>query len=46
MGLPGTIDNDISYTDYTIGFDTAVSVVVDAVNKYATRCLPMRARPL
>jgi 6-phosphofructokinase 1 len=33
MGLPGTIDNDISYTDYTIGFDTAVSIVVDAVNK-------------
>lgn len=33
MGLPGTIDNDISFTDSTIGFDTAVSVVVDAVNK-------------
>ncbi|SET00226.1 6-phosphofructokinase [Paenibacillus sp. NFR01] len=33
MGLPGTIDNDISFTDYTIGFDTAVGVVVDAVNK-------------
>ncbi|MCG7406039.1 6-phosphofructokinase [Paenibacillus sp. ACRRX] len=33
MGLPGTIDNDISFTDFTIGFDTAVSVVVDAVNK-------------
>ncbi|NMO95385.1 6-phosphofructokinase [Paenibacillus lemnae] len=33
MGLPGTIDNDISFTDYTIGFNTAVSVVVDAVNK-------------
>ena len=33
MGLPGTIDNDIAYTDYTIGFDTAVNVVVDAVNK-------------
>jgi 6-phosphofructokinase 1 len=33
MGLPGTIDNDISYTDFTIGFDTAVSVVVDAINK-------------
>lgn len=33
MGLPGTIDNDISYTDLTIGFDTAVSIVVDAVNK-------------
>ncbi|KAF4325367.1 hypothetical protein G195_000971 [Phytophthora kernoviae 00238/432] len=33
MGLPGTIDNDVSFTDYTIGFDTAVSIVVDAVNK-------------
>ncbi|PZE20971.1 6-phosphofructokinase [Paenibacillus xerothermodurans] len=33
MGLPGTIDNDIPYTDLTIGFDTAVSIVVDAVNK-------------
>ncbi|CAM2959937.1 6-phosphofructokinase [Paenibacillus sediminis] len=33
MGLPGTIDNDIPYTDFTIGFDTAVNVVVDAVNK-------------
>ncbi|OGX61322.1 MAG: 6-phosphofructokinase [Paenibacillus sp. RIFOXYA1_FULL_44_5] len=33
MGLPGTIDNDISHTDFTIGFDTAVSIVVDAVNK-------------
>ncbi len=33
MALPGTIDNDISFTDFTIGFDTAVSIVVDAVNK-------------
>lgn len=33
MGIPGTIDNDISYTDFTIGFDTACSIVVDAVNK-------------
>lgn len=33
MGIPGTIDNDIPFTDYTIGFDTAVSIVVDAVNK-------------
>ncbi|MBU6145181.1 MAG: 6-phosphofructokinase [Paenibacillaceae bacterium] len=33
MGLPGTIDNDIAYTDYTIGFDTAVGIVVDAINK-------------
>jgi 6-phosphofructokinase 1 len=33
MGLPGTIDNDIPFTDITIGFDTAVSIVVDAINK-------------
>jgi 6-phosphofructokinase 1 len=33
MCIPGTIDNDIPYTDFTIGFDTAVSIVVDAVNK-------------
>ncbi|GGF69728.1 ATP-dependent 6-phosphofructokinase [Paenibacillus albidus] len=33
MALPGTIDNDISFTDCTIGFDTAVGVVVDAINK-------------
>lgn len=33
VGLPGTIDNDLSYTDFTIGFDTAVNTVLDAVNK-------------
>lgn len=33
MALPGTIDNDIAFTDFTIGFDTAVSIVVDAINK-------------
>ncbi|GAB6180288.1 6-phosphofructokinase [Desulfotomaculum defluvii] len=33
IGVPGTIDNDISGTDYTIGFDTAVNNVVDAINK-------------
>ncbi|RJX38208.1 6-phosphofructokinase [Paenibacillus pinisoli] len=33
MALPGTIDNDIPFTDVTIGFDTAVSIVVDAINK-------------
>lgn len=31
--LPGTIDNDIEGTDYTIGFDTAVQTAVDAVDK-------------
>jgi 6-phosphofructokinase 1 len=33
VGLPGTIDNDIWGTDSTIGFDTAVNNVVDAINK-------------
>ena len=33
VGLPGTIDNDLAYTDYTIGFYTAVNTVLDALNK-------------
>ena len=33
IGLPGTIDNDLTYTDYTIGFDTALNTVVDAKDK-------------
>ena len=33
MGLPGTIDNDMGYTDYTIGFDTAVNTVIEAIGK-------------
>lgn len=33
IGLPGTIDNDISATEYTIGFDTAVQTAVEAVDK-------------
>lgn len=33
MGVPGTIDNDLAYTDFTIGFDTAVSTVLDAIGK-------------
>jgi len=32
-GIPGTIDNDLAYTQYTLGFDTAVNTVLDAVNK-------------
>lgn len=31
FGIPGTIDNDIPLTDYTIGFDTTLNVVTDAV---------------
>lgn len=33
IGLPGTIDNDISCTEYTIGFDTAQNTVQDAIDK-------------
>jgi len=33
IGLPGTIDNDIAGTQFTIGFDTAVNTVLDAINK-------------
>jgi 6-phosphofructokinase 1 len=33
IGLPGTIDNDIYGTDYTIGYDTAINTAVEAVDK-------------
>ena len=31
IGIPGTIDNDLAYTDYTIGFDTAMNTIIDAI---------------
>ena len=33
IGIPCTIDNDLAYTDYTIGFFTAVETVVEAISK-------------
>lgn len=33
IGIPGTIDNDLAYTDYTLGFDTAVNTVLEAITK-------------
>ncbi|NOU58752.1 6-phosphofructokinase [Marinifilum caeruleilacunae] len=33
VGIPGTIDNDLYGTDYTIGYDTAINTVIDAVDK-------------
>jgi 6-phosphofructokinase 1 len=33
MGIPGTIDNDILGSSYTLGFDTAINTVVDAIDK-------------
>ncbi len=33
IGIPGTIDNDIACTEYTIGYDTAMNTVLDAIDK-------------
>ncbi|HIO00007.1 MAG TPA: 6-phosphofructokinase, partial [Flavobacteriaceae bacterium] len=33
VGMPGTIDNDINGTDFTIGYDTALNTVVEAIDK-------------
>ena len=38
VGIPGTIDNDIGCTDYTIGFDTALNTVQDAIDKIRDTC--------
>lgn len=32
IGIPGTIDNDLAYTDYTLGFDTAVNTCLHMIN--------------
>ena len=31
--MPGTIDNDLYGSDYTVGFDTAVNTALDAIDK-------------
>jgi 6-phosphofructokinase 1 len=36
VGVPKTIDNDLSGTDYTFGFDTAISIVTDAIDRLHT----------
>lgn len=33
IGMPGTIDNDIGGTDYTIGFDTAINTAMEAIDR-------------
>ena len=33
IGVPGTIDNDLAYTDFTIGFDTALNTACDCINR-------------
>jgi 6-phosphofructokinase 1 len=36
VGVPKTIDNDLSATDYTVGFDTAVSIATEAIDRLHT----------
>ncbi|BCE00198.1 6-phosphofructokinase [Marinicellulosiphila megalodicopiae] len=38
VGLPGTIDNDIAGTDYTLGFHTAINTVLDAMDRLRDTC--------
>ena len=38
IGLPGTIDNDITSTEFTIGFDTAMNTTLDLVDKLRDTC--------
>ena len=38
IGIPGTIDNDITSTDYSIGFDTAMNTVIEAVDRLRDTC--------
>ncbi|MDO4697081.1 MAG: 6-phosphofructokinase [Pasteurellaceae bacterium] len=38
IGLPGTIDNDVAGTDYTIGFQTALETAVEAIDRLRDTC--------
>ena len=46
VGVPKTIDNDLSGTDFTFGFDTAVNIAMEAIDRLHTtgRVAPPRAR--
>ncbi|MBR7140572.1 MAG: 6-phosphofructokinase [Clostridia bacterium] len=33
IGVPGTIDNDLAYTDFTLGFDTATNTILESIDK-------------
>ncbi|MFW6105377.1 MAG: 6-phosphofructokinase [Chloroflexota bacterium] len=38
IGIPGTIDNDVYGTDYSIGFDTAINTALEAIDKIRDTC--------
>jgi len=52
VGVPKTIDNDLSATDYTFGFDTAINIATEALDRLHTtakshdRVLVVETRPL
>ena len=45
IGLPGTIDNDLYGTDYTIGYDTALNTIVECVDKIRDTATSHDGRP-
>src|SRR3972149_3375145 len=45
VGVPKTIDNDLSGTDFTFGFDTAGSIATDAIDRIHTRAGPHNRAP-
>lgn len=38
IGIPGTIDNDLAYTDFTIGFDTALNTAIENIDRIRDTC--------
>lgn len=38
VGVPGTIDNDLAYTDYSIGFDTALDTAIENIDRIRDTC--------
>lgn len=38
IGVPGTIDNDMGYTDYCIGFDTAIDTAIENIDRIRDTC--------
>ena len=44
VGVPKTIDNDLGATDYTFGFDTAVNIAMEAIDRLHTTAETTTAR--
>src|ERR671919_3148995 len=46
VGVPKTIDNDLSATDYTFGFDTAVNIAMSAIDRLHTTAESHKRTPI